>query len=135
MFSCCAYEKDHFLFSDERKQALGVFKNETKGKPIVKFCGLRSKLYTYQVQDGPVVKKAKGVAKPTIKIKKKYFDLFEIALLKNTNRIESMDLIRSHSHPIYIERVYKSCLTSFCDKRFILPDGSTYAFNHYKIEK
>ena len=35
---------------------------------MVKFCGLRSKLYTYQVQDGPVVKKAKSVAKPAIYI-------------------------------------------------------------------
>ena len=44
-----------------------------------------------------------------------------------------MDLIRSHSHQLYVERVHKKCLTAFDDKRYILPDGSTYAFGHYKI--
>ena len=44
-----------------------------------------------------------------------------------------MDLIRSHSHQLYVERVHKKCLTAFDDKRYILPDGSTYGFGHYKI--
>ena len=128
------YPADHFLHSNVNKKVLGKFKDETNGKPIVKFCGLRSKLYAYQVQDGHDIKKAKGIAKPIIQ-KKMYFELYEEALFNNTKHIKSMDLIRSHSHQLYIERVHKSCLTSFDDKRFILPCGSTYAFNHYKIKK
>lgn len=126
------YPPEHFLHSNENKRVVGLFHDETNGRPIEKFCGLRSKLYVYQVNDGQDIKKAKGITKPTIQ-KKLYFELYEKALFENTEHIESMDLIRSHSHQLYVETVHKKCLTAFDDKRYILPDGSTYAFSHYKI--
>ena len=86
----------------------------------------------YQVNEGRDIKKAKGIAKPTIE-KKIYFELYRKALFEIVEYRESMDLIRSHSHQLYVERVHKKCLTAFDDKRYILPDGSTYAFGHYKI--
>ena len=60
------YPPDHFLHSNVNKKVLGKIKDETNGKPIERFCGLRSKLYVYQVNKGQDVKKAKGIAKPAI---------------------------------------------------------------------
>ena len=66
LFDFSSYPKDHLVYSEENKKLLGKWKDETNGKPIERFCGLRSKLYAYEVNNGQVIKKAKGVAKPTI---------------------------------------------------------------------
>lgn len=129
------YPPDHFLHSNVNKKTVSKFKDETNGIPIEKFCGLRSKLYVYQVKNQHDIKKAKGISKPTIQ-KKLYFELYEKALFENKEKIESMDLIRSHSHQLFVERVHKKCLSGFDDKRYLLPDSITsYAYGHYKINK
>ena len=70
------YPPEHILHSNTNKKVLGKFKDETNGKHIKRFCGLRSKLYVYEIQNGEDVKKAKGIAKPTIS-KKLYFELYK----------------------------------------------------------
>lgn len=44
-------------------------------------------------------------------------------LFENTIHIAQIDLIWSHSYQMYVERVHKSCLTDFDDKRSILQMG------------
>ena len=39
---------------------LGMFKDESGGKQIVEFVGLRDKLYSYKMLDGSVDKNVKG---------------------------------------------------------------------------
>ncbi|XP_074035264.1 uncharacterized protein [Leptinotarsa decemlineata] len=51
------------------KKVPGLMKDEANGKIITHFAGLRSKMYTYKVQDGKVVKKAKGVKYGVVKNK------------------------------------------------------------------
>ena len=129
------YPSDHFLHSDANRKVLGKFKDETNGKLIEKFCGLCSKLYVYQVNEGQDIKKAKGIVKPVIQ-KKLYFDLYEKALFTNVIHVESMDLIRSHSHRPFVVNVKKKCLSSYDDKRYIISNSvSTFAHGHYKIKK
>ena len=41
-------------------KVLGMFKDEAGGKQIVKFVGLRAKLYSYKMLDGSEDKKCKG---------------------------------------------------------------------------
>lgn len=134
LFDTSDYPPDHFLHSNKNKKVLGKFKDETNGKAIERFCGLRSKLYVYKVVNNEEeVKKAKGVCKAAIK-KKLYFSLYEEALFKNTETVLSMDLIRSHSHELKVETLYKKCLSGFDDKRYLKQDGvSSYAYGHYKI--
>ena len=81
LFDFSSYPKDHLLYSEENKILLGKWKDATNGKPIGRFCGLRSKLYAYEVNNGQVIKKAKGVAKPTI-VKKLYFDLYKKSFVR-----------------------------------------------------
>ena len=136
LFDTSDYPPDHFLHSDGNKKKLGKFKDETTGSAIERFCGLRSKLYVYKVVNNEEeVKKAKGVCKATVK-KKLYFTLYEEALFKNKETVSSMYLIRSHSHILNVETLYKKCLSNFDDKRYLKEDGvSSYAYGHYKIKE
>lgn len=59
LFDTSDYPKDHFLQTNENKKVLGKFKDETNGKPIEKFCGLRSKLYVYKVDNEKEKKRQK----------------------------------------------------------------------------
>ena len=49
------------------KKVLGMFKDEVKGKIIVKFTGLRAKSYSFKMLDGEEIKKCKGVKKSVVK--------------------------------------------------------------------
>ncbi len=48
-FDTSGYEKDHALYSSENKKKIGYMKDECCGNQIIRFCGLRSKLYSYEV--------------------------------------------------------------------------------------
>ncbi len=48
-FDTSGYEKDHALYSSENKKKIGYMKDECCGNQIIRFCGLRSKLYAYEV--------------------------------------------------------------------------------------
>ena len=128
------YPENHLLQSNKNKKVLGKFKDESNGSPIERFCGLRSKLYAYQIKDKDEVKKAKGICKSAIK-KKLFLSLYKNALFQNSETILSMDSIRSHSHQLYVETMYKKCLSGFDDKRHLAPDKiSTYAFGNHIIK-
>ena len=45
------------------KKVLGMFKDETAGKIMEEFAGLRAKLYSYKMFDGEESKKCKGIKK------------------------------------------------------------------------
>eukprot|EP00116_Pleurobrachia_bachei_P005602 sb/3465864/ len=55
------YPSDHPLFSTDNKAIIGLFKDETEGKPIESFIGLRSKMYSVMVQKGKRKMAAAGV--------------------------------------------------------------------------
>ena len=49
-----------------KKSVPGKFKDQTAGKPISEFCGLRSKMYAFTVANESVVKKAKTLTLKTM---------------------------------------------------------------------
>ena len=51
-FDTSDYPKEHTLFSDSNKKIVGKWKDETQGKPISEFVGLRSKMYSSCVREG-----------------------------------------------------------------------------------
>ena len=64
-----------------------MFKNKAGGKQIVKFVGLRAKLYSYKMLDGSVDKKCKAVTKNVTKGSIKFHD-YRGACLAGRNNIE-----------------------------------------------
>jgi len=72
-FDTSEYPTDHPAITEgfpigKNKKVLGMFKDETCGKQIEEFVGLRAKLYSYKIhEDGMEVKKCKGVKKSVVK--------------------------------------------------------------------
>ena len=115
------------------KKVIGMMKDECGGKQITEFVGLRSKMYSYRL-DETEEKKAKVVKKVVIK-KDVCFDDYYKCLIERVKPVyRKMNLIRSHKHEIYSETVNKVALSADDDKRVIGADGiSTQAYGHYML--
>ena len=132
LFDTSEYPKGHFLQCDLNKKVLGKMKDETKGKPITEFIGLRSKMYSFKCDDGKEVKRAKSVSKMTVKKELKH-DSYKAVLFGETNMICSMSSLRSHKHEIFGEKIQKLGLSPFDDKRYLRDAVHSYAYGHYKV--
>ena len=117
------------------KKVVGMMKDECGGKQIIKFVGLRSKLYSYEMADGAQVKKCKGIKKCVIK-NEITIDDFEECLFSGKSQFRTMNTIRSRQHDVGTERINKTGLSADDDKRVILPDGvQTMAIGHYRTRE
>ena len=113
------------------KKVPGMFKDEAGGKQILEFVGLRAKLYSYRMKDYEE-KKCKGVKKAVVR-KSIHFEDYKKCLLDGQKIHRTMNIIRSHQHEVYSERVNKVALSREDDKRIILEDGiHTLAHGHHK---
>ena len=141
-FDTSNYEKDHPLFNNKNKKQVGFMKDECGGNKILRFVGLRSKLYAYEVDrlrdnDGKWKydvqnKKCKGIRKYIIK-KEITIDDYEKCLFSGKSQHRMMNVIRSRQHDVGSERINKTALSADDDKRIILEDGiHTLAIGHYK---
>ena len=114
---------------------LGMLKDEAGCKQIVKFVGLRAKLYSYKMLDGSDDKKCKGVTK-TVTKRSIQFDDYRESLYSGKEQHGKRNVIRSHCHEIYTEEISKIALSSDDDKRVIMADGiHTLAYGHTNIKK
>ncbi|CAB4037236.1 Hypothetical predicted protein, partial [Paramuricea clavata] len=57
------YPKDSHFYHDHNTKVIGKFTDEAGGVPIVEFCGLRSKMYSYMKENGKGGMTANGVKK------------------------------------------------------------------------
>ena len=111
-------------------QVLGKMKDETAGKPIKEFVGLRSKMYSLLV-DGKEKKTAKGIKKSVIRRDLCHAAYRDVLLNEAVTRA-TMNLIRSHHHKVFSISCNKLALSSFDDKRYVLDDKvHTRAHGHY----
>ena len=139
------YKKDHPLFDEKNKKQVGFMKDECGGNQILRFVGLRSKLYAYEVDrlrndDGEwrydvKKKKCKGVRKCIIK-KEITINDYEECLFSGRPQFRAMNAIRSRQHDVGNERINKTALSADDDKRVVLPDGiNTLAIGHWRAKE
>ena len=138
-FDTSEFNKDHPAINDfgfkvgVNKKVIGMFKDETGGKQIEEFVGLRSKLYSYKLHEKEH-KRCKGVKKSVVAKTITHED-YKNCLKTKEEQLRTMNVIRSHLHDIYTEQINKVALSADDDKRIILEDGvSTLAYGHYKIK-
>ena len=89
-------------------------KDEAAGIPITKFCGLRSKMYSYTLDgdSGATIKKCKGISKGVVKKSLTFGDYKEI-LFNETKSSHTMKTIRSVKHQVGNFSITKSSLSAF----------------------
>ena len=115
------------------KKVLGMFKDEVAGKIIKEFVGLRSKLYSFIMEEGKENKKCKGVKRQVVENSITHED-YKTCLTSGKEKLVKQNIIRSYEHEVYTEEVNKVALSADDDKRYILKDGMhTLAWGHYKI--
>ena len=61
------YPKDHLLYFNVNKNAIGKFKDATSGVLIREYVGLRPKMYSILLDNNKYLKRAKGVMKCVLK--------------------------------------------------------------------
>ena len=138
-FDTSNYPKNHYCYSDLRKNQPGKFKDEIKSEILLEFIALRPKLYAYKINNEEV-KKAKGVKKYVIDKHIKFSEYLEI-LNAYTNNLsdqkicKTMNFIQSKNHFVYSKSVKKIALSANDDKRIIMHDGvNTIAYGHYLLK-
>ena len=109
------------------KKVIGMFKDEVAGRQITHFVGLRSKIYSFKVEDTSkasepgVTKKCKGIKKNVVK-KSITFEDYVQCLFSGEKQMRSMKIIESENHDIYSKEVNKIALSNDDDKRILIED-------------
>ena len=116
------------------KKVLGMFKDEAAGKNIKEFVGLRSKLYSYKMEEGKENKRCKGIKKAVVEKTIRHED-YKKCLETGKEQLRKQNIIRSYEHVLYTEEVNKVALSSADDKRYLLKDSyDTLAWGHRTIK-
>ena len=116
------------------KKVLGMFKDEAAGKNIKEFVGLRSKLYSYKMEEGKENKRCKGIKKAVVERTIRHED-YKKCLETGKEQLRRQNIIRSYEHALYAEEINKVALSSADDKRYLLNDSfDTLAWGHHKIK-
>ena len=134
LFDNSDYPKGSPYEFQENKKVIGKFKDESCGKIMSEFVGLRSKMYSYIMEDGKGGMTAKGIKKKVIK-KDIMHENYKNTLLNEEQMRHKMRTIRSVKHKLQSFEINKISLSCFDDKRYILNDGiNSYSYGLYKIK-
>ena len=115
------YPEDSKFYDPSDRNKIGKIKDESKGKIIIEFVGLKSKMYSLIDVDGKENKKekiVKSVVAENIKNKKHCSVLINNRIMKHT-----LKRIRIELHKIGTYEVCKISLSGFHDKIYMLDDG------------
>lgn len=135
-----SFPRWHHLYSAENARVPGKFKDELcDGQRLgimSEYIGLRAKVYCYSVvyldeewdaaATQKVVKKAKGIKKDVVKSKLNmddYRDMIKDVESVGPDMEQQQVVLRSRLHVINTERQKKRALSSYDDKRYVLPCG------------
>ena len=136
LYDFSEYSLSHPNYDETNKKMIGKFKDETNGKPIEEFIGLRSKMYSIKLSKEKNKATAKGIKKCVMKNIK--HDDYKRCILSNSKedrqQIVNFNLIRSTDHIINTINVNKIGLACVDDKRYVLDNNiDTLSHGHYKI--
>ena len=130
LFNFSNYSKDSKFFDETNKKVIGKMKDESEGKIIDEFVGLKSKMYSMKNIDGKESNTAKGVNIAT------EFNEFKDTLFNKKIIRHKMRRIQGKKHKMGTYEINKISLSCFDDKRFVLNDGiHTLAYFYKDLKK
>ena len=125
LFDFSNYPKDSKFFDLTNKKVIGKMKDESEGKIIDEFVGLKSKMYSLKNNICKESNTAKGLNIVT------ELNEFQETLFNKKMIRRKMKRIQSKKHKIGTYEINKITLSCFDDKRFVLNDGIfTLAYFH-----
>ena len=126
-------ENNPFKITPQNGDYTGLFKDENFGKIMTFFCGLRVKLYSYQVENMKEFKICKGIKKCIIESELCFQNYIE-CLREKSVLYRNQLLIKSNKHDVYTIEQKKIALSQDDTKRYILPNNiETYAWGYHLI--
>ena len=129
LFDFSNYPKDSKFFNLTNKKVIGKMKDESEGKIIDEFVGLKSKMYSMKNIDGKESNTAKGVNIAT------EFNEFKDTLFNKKIIRHKMRRIQGKKHKMGTYEINKISLSCFDDKRFALDDEiHTLAYFHKNLK-
>ena len=132
-FDTSDYPKGHSNYDATNCKVIGKFKDECNGVPVLEFVGLRSKMYSLKTLDGKEKSTAKGI-KTSYQKKHIKHELYKRCLFENLTTTASYHQIGSVNHQLSTNKIVKSALSPFDDKRYLLADSTdTLAYGHHRI--
>jgi hypothetical protein len=137
-FDLSDYPKDHFLHDTSNKKVVLKMKDESNGAPITEFVGIRAKCYSYLIDgDDEEHKRLKGIKKRVCQ-KDIRHENYKRCIFgeKDEDKVQGvfMNTFRSVKHKVMTIQLFKTSLSAYDDKRFLMADGiSSYAYGHKDI--
>lgn len=128
------FPKNHPAYSKQNEKKTGFFKSEYT-LPIESYIGLSSKKYSLQFTDQSLLNKNKGVPKVTMKdfTHDDYFNALTTKKSNNGKKEAKFVHLLSLNHQMFQCESTKSCLSSFCDKRYYLNSIDSLPFFHKQL--
>ena len=108
----------------KNEKVIGLMKDESGGKIMKEFVGLRPKCYAYLMDDDKVDKKAKGTKKFVIKRCLIFNNYYECAKQKK-KILRKQQRFKSDGHNVYTEEINKVALSFNDNKKLMSYDGIT----------
>jgi len=132
LFDLSKYPKNHEMYDGINNKALEKMKNE-EIEMITEFVGLRSKCYTYKVQnDKKNHNRCKGIKRAVVENEIK-LENYKNTLYSGENFGITQNVIRTYGHQLYSETSSKVALSSKDDKVYICENQRhTRNHGHYK---
>ncbi|XP_066157649.1 uncharacterized protein [Euwallacea fornicatus] len=133
-FDTSDYPKDNIHgIPQTNKKVLGLMKDEVAGQIITHFVGLRSKMYSFKLENDKCVKKLKGIKFQVVKNNITFEDYVN-CLKYGEEKFITQNNIRSIKHNLFTCKETKLALNKYDDKRFLLSSShDTLPWGHYKI--
>ena len=129
LFDFSNYPKDSKFFDQANKKVIGKMKDESEGKIIDEFVGLKSKMYSMKNIDGKESNTVKGVHIAT------EFNEFKDTLFDEKVLRHKMRRIQGKKHKLGTYEIDKISLSCVDDKRFVLDDViHTLAYYHKDLK-
>ena len=130
LFDFSNYPKDSNFFDETNKKVISKMKEESEGKIIGEFVGLKSKIYSMKNIDGKESNTAKRV-----NIATEFNEFKDTSFSKKVIR-QKMRRIQGKKYKMATCKINKISLSYFDDKRFALNDGvDTLAYFHKDLKK
>lgn len=135
-FDTSDYPVDNlFQIPQINKKVPGLMKDECNGRIMTEFVGLRSKMYSFKIDQNEVKCKAKGVKRNIVTRKLKFSDYLN-CIENNVSVSGNQKMLRSILHIMYSIEQKKVFLSPFDDKRYIMPNNiDTLPWGHYSLEQ